>query len=198
MSKRGRDLRGGDGNGQTSEKANVFCNLATSGAAGSRTSGSHAMLVQKVPCHFRGCGILPRHGGWRAEEWLTQSSPRPPREREESGREELTRRRGDAEEWEEAFAQKDKKGTKGAAGERDGWSTLKSMKTASRTWKAGGKWMCSRGAGCPPRGNGKMACPHGGERIGWRNRKRERNEPRFLQLQRRRNVAPAPHRACGP
>ncbi len=86
---------GGDGNGKTSEKANVFCNLTTSGTAGSRTSGSHAMLVQKVSRHFRGCGILQRHGGWRAEEWLTQSSPRV---REESGREELTRRRGDAEE----------------------------------------------------------------------------------------------------
>jgi hypothetical protein len=30
------------------------------GAAGSRTSGSSAMVVQKVLRHFRGCGILPR------------------------------------------------------------------------------------------------------------------------------------------
>ena len=30
------------------------------GAAGSRTSGSHATVVQKVPLRFRGCGILPR------------------------------------------------------------------------------------------------------------------------------------------
>ncbi len=36
------------------------------GAAGSRTSGSHAMVVQKVSRHFRRCGILPRQGGWEA------------------------------------------------------------------------------------------------------------------------------------
>ncbi|MBR4189487.1 MAG: hypothetical protein IKQ55_05935, partial [Kiritimatiellae bacterium] len=35
--------------------------LPSSGAAGSRTSGSRAMVVQKVLRHFRGCGILPRH-----------------------------------------------------------------------------------------------------------------------------------------
>ena len=51
--------------------------------------------------------------GWRAEEYLTQSPPSPPREHEESGRKELTRRRGDAERLEDAFAQKDKKETKG-------------------------------------------------------------------------------------
>ena len=37
-----------------------------SGMAGSRTSGSHALLLQKVTRHFRGCGILPRSCGWRA------------------------------------------------------------------------------------------------------------------------------------
>jgi hypothetical protein len=35
-------------------------NLPSSGATGSRTSGSRATLVQKVLRHFRGCGILPR------------------------------------------------------------------------------------------------------------------------------------------
>ena len=35
------------------------------GAAGSRTSGSSATLVQKVPRRFRGCGILPRRRGRR-------------------------------------------------------------------------------------------------------------------------------------
>ena len=29
-------------------------------------SGSHTVLVQKLPRHFRGCGILPRPSGWRA------------------------------------------------------------------------------------------------------------------------------------
>ena len=41
------------------------------GAAGSRTSGSHAMLVQKVRRHFRGCGILPRRDGNGAAEGRT-------------------------------------------------------------------------------------------------------------------------------
>ena len=36
-------------------------------APGSRTSGNPAMLLQKPPRHFRGCGILPRHGGGREE-----------------------------------------------------------------------------------------------------------------------------------
>ncbi len=45
---------------KTGRKPPVFHNLPSSGAAGSRTSGSHAMLVQKVLRHFRGCGILPR------------------------------------------------------------------------------------------------------------------------------------------
>ncbi len=54
------------------------------------------MLVQKAPRHFRGCGILPRLCAWRAKECLTQSPPSPPRECEESGREEPTRRRGGA------------------------------------------------------------------------------------------------------
>ncbi len=48
------------GSRKTTEKANVFCNLTPSGAAGRRTSGSPAMLVRKVPRHFRRCGILPR------------------------------------------------------------------------------------------------------------------------------------------
>ena len=30
-------------------------------------SRSPAMLLQKLPRHFRRCGILPRHGGWSAE-----------------------------------------------------------------------------------------------------------------------------------
>ena len=51
--------------------------------------------------------------GWGAEECLTQSPQSPPRECEECGREELTRRRRDAEGLESAFAQKDKKETKG-------------------------------------------------------------------------------------
>jgi hypothetical protein len=38
------------------------------------------------------------------------------------------------------------KAAKGAGG----MPTLKTMKTASRTWKAGGKRLCSRGAGLPP------------------------------------------------
>ncbi len=37
-----------------------------SGAAGSRTSGSGAMVVEKLQRHFRGCGILPRPCAWRA------------------------------------------------------------------------------------------------------------------------------------
>ena len=45
---------------KTGRKPPVFRNLPSSGAAGSRISGSHAMLVQKVLRHFRGCGILPR------------------------------------------------------------------------------------------------------------------------------------------
>ncbi len=51
--------------------------------------------------------------GWRAEECLTQSPQSPQSEREESGREELTRSRGGVEGLEDAFAQKDKKETKG-------------------------------------------------------------------------------------
>ncbi len=46
---------------KTDRKPPVFHNRPSSGAAGSRTSGSHAMLVQKVLRHFRGCGILLRH-----------------------------------------------------------------------------------------------------------------------------------------
>ena len=49
-------------------------------------SRSPAMLLQKLPHHFRRCGILPRQNGWRAGEWLTQSSPRPQRERAGCGK----------------------------------------------------------------------------------------------------------------
>ncbi len=57
---RGRPARDDSGKRKPAEKPPVFHNLPSSGAAGSRTSGSHAMLVQKVLRHFRGCGILPR------------------------------------------------------------------------------------------------------------------------------------------
>ncbi len=60
QSRRGRPARVASEKRKTSEKANVFYNLTSWGAAGSRTSGSSAMLVQKVPHRFRGCGILPR------------------------------------------------------------------------------------------------------------------------------------------
>ena len=46
LSGRGRPARGAFGWRKTSEKANVFCNLASSGAAASRTSRSHALPVQ--------------------------------------------------------------------------------------------------------------------------------------------------------
>jgi hypothetical protein len=58
---------------KTCRYSHVFHNLPSSGAAGSRTTGSHAMLVQKVPRHFRGCGILPRHVGDAAAEGRTAS-----------------------------------------------------------------------------------------------------------------------------
>ncbi len=65
---RGRPARGMSGKRKTSENTNVFRNLTPSVAPGSRTSGSPAMLVQKVPRHFRGCGILPRRlGKWAAD-----------------------------------------------------------------------------------------------------------------------------------
>jgi hypothetical protein len=63
---RGRPARGEKAKKKTSETPNVFHNLPSSGAPGSRTSGSHALLVQKAPRHFRGCGILPRHRRWSA------------------------------------------------------------------------------------------------------------------------------------
>ncbi len=75
---------------KTSRKPPVFHNLQFRGAAASRTSGSHAMLVQKVLRHFRGCGILPRPSGW-IEECLTQSPPSPPSVRAGSGGRESTR-----------------------------------------------------------------------------------------------------------
>ena len=74
--KSGRDADGLPGRGhlardapeprKTREKANVFRNPMPSGAAGSRTSGSHALLLQMVSRHFRRCGILPRLCGWCA------------------------------------------------------------------------------------------------------------------------------------
>ena len=67
QSGRGRPAREASGKRKTSEKTNIFRNLTSSGAAGCRTSGSHALLVQEVLHHFRGCGILPRPSGWRAE-----------------------------------------------------------------------------------------------------------------------------------
>ena len=75
---------------KTSRKPPVFHNLQSRGAAASRTSGSHAMLVQKVLHHFRGCGILPRPSGW-IEECPTQSPPSPPSVRAGSGGRESTR-----------------------------------------------------------------------------------------------------------
>ena len=54
-----RATREASGKRETSEKANVFLDIATGGAAGSRTSGSGAMVVREV----RGCGILPRRCG---------------------------------------------------------------------------------------------------------------------------------------
>ncbi len=57
-------------------KSTVFHNLPSSGAAESRPPGCHAMVVQKVMRHFRGCGILPRPSGWRAEAQIT-GRPRP-------------------------------------------------------------------------------------------------------------------------
>ena len=77
--------------------------------------------------------------GWGAEECLTQSPPSPPREcggvREGRTHAEARRRGGLGG---GGFCTKGQKGNKGAAGERDGWSTLKTMKTASRTWKGRG------------------------------------------------------------
>ena len=53
----------------------AFLPLSTHrGAAGSRPSGSPAMVVQNVRRRFRGCGILPRREG---EECLAQSPPSP-------------------------------------------------------------------------------------------------------------------------
>ncbi len=86
---------------------------------------------------------MPRHGGWRAEERLTPSPPRPPRDREANGREELTRRRGGLGGH---FCTKGQKEWLGS-GRKVNFET---MKTASRTWKAGGKRMCRRDAGGPP------------------------------------------------
>ncbi len=108
-----RDARGASGKRKTSEKPNVFRNLTSSALPGSRPAEMPAMHAQKLPRHFRGCGILPRHGGWRAEECPTQSPPSPTREREGFGKENP---RGDAEGLESAFAQKDKRK------QRDGWS----------------------------------------------------------------------------
>ena len=85
QSGRGRPAREASGKRKTSENANVFCNLTSPGAAGSRTSGSSAMVVQKLPSHFQGvrhpaapgengrpkgrtasCHLSLRHSGWRA------------------------------------------------------------------------------------------------------------------------------------
>ena len=59
---RGRPARGAPETRKTRKKANVFCNLASSCAPGSRTSEIPVLLLQKLPRHFRGCGILPRLG----------------------------------------------------------------------------------------------------------------------------------------
>ena len=113
QSGRGRDARGAPGKRKTSEMPNVFRNLTSSALPGSRPAEIPAMHARKLSRHFRGCGILPRHGGWRVEECLTQSPPSPTREREGFGKENP---RGDAEGLESAFAQKDKRK------QRDGWS----------------------------------------------------------------------------
>ena len=103
------------------EKSNVFCNLTSRAASGSRPAEIPALPVQKLPLHFRRCGILPRLSGWREdggeEECLTQSPPSPPRGRLESGKEEThaeTRRRGGL--GGGGFCAKGQKGNKGAAG----------------------------------------------------------------------------------
>ncbi len=106
-------------------------------------------------------------GGRRAEECLTQSPPSSPREREESG---------------EIYKNVPNAASRTRMAWRGKESTLKTMKTASRTWKEGGKRMSSRGAGVPPAGrlgSGKQAkrpmfsvisrlrCPLQGGTIWW-------------------------------
>ncbi len=49
------------------EKSNVFCNLTSRAASGSRPAKIPALPVQKLPLHFRRCGILPRLSGWRED-----------------------------------------------------------------------------------------------------------------------------------
>jgi hypothetical protein len=61
-----------------------------------------------------------------------------------------TRRRGEL--GGGGFCTKGQKGNKRGGWRAGGGSTWKTMKTASRTWKEGGKWMFSRGAGGPPAG----------------------------------------------
>ncbi len=76
--------------------------------------------------------------GWRAEEYLTQSPPRPQREREgvrEGVREERTHAEARSA-WRTILHKRTKRKQRGGwrAGGRP---TLKTMKTASRTWKGG-------------------------------------------------------------
>ena len=91
------------------------------------------MLVQKVPRHFRGCGILPRQSGWRAGGKSSRGAAE-------------TRRA-----WRTLLHKRTKRKQKGRL-ESGRNANMETMKTALRTWKEGGKWMCSRDADVPPAG----------------------------------------------
>ena len=84
----------------------VSRHCARRGAAGSRTSGSGAGLHPQVLRYFRGCGILPRHCGWREGGNAGEGNPQ----------ECLECRLSASDAW-----------------ETGGMSTMKPKKTASRT-----------------------------------------------------------------
>ena len=121
-----------DGNRKTSEKANVFCNLApavdsTSGGAASCRAGAEGErggrknISRKVR---QGRKVSARRAGGKNSRGAAEA------------------RRA----WRTLVHKRTKRKQKGGwrAG---GSSTLKTMKTASRTWKAGGRRMGCRGGG---------------------------------------------------
>ena len=136
----------GDDNRKPSENANVFCNLApavdsTSGGAASCRAGAEGERME---------------GGRMSHAKSAKSA------KGAGGSAGGKNSRGDAETrnaWRTLLHKRTKRKQKGgwSAGEKP---TLKTMKTASRTWNAGGKRMCSRGAGVPsarPLKSGKQA-----------------------------------------
>ena len=108
-------------------------------------------LSRSFQATSRGCGILPRRGrmgGQKAAPHLvTCHCATADGEREGRTHAEARRRGGLGG---GGFCTKGQKGNKRGIWRAGGMPTLKTMKTASRTWKEGGERLCSRGACVPP------------------------------------------------